>query len=278
MYSRFFNLREEPFSMTPDPRFLFLSAQHEAAIESLLYGIRQRKGFMTLTGEVGTGKTTICRELINRLDKDIEIAVILNPLLSVFGLLKAINTDFGNKVRGKTVEEQLDGLHRFLISQAQKSHNAVVLIDEAQNLSVEALETVRLLSNLETDTQKLLQIILVGQPELENTLQSYRLRPLNQRISIRHHLGTLNLSETHNYIMHRLLCAGGDGQVSFENKAIRRLHLYSGGFPRLINILCDRSLLEAYARRVHTVNKSVVKEALRDVKLRPIEPWWRRLF
>ena len=264
--------------MTPDPRFLFLSAQHEAAIESLLYGIRQRKGFMTLTGEVGTGKTTICRELINRLDKDIEIAFILNPLLSVFGLLKAINTDFGNKVRGKTVEEQLDGLHRFLISQAQKSHNAVVLIDEAQNLSVEALETVRLLSNLETDTQKLLQIILVGQPELENTLQSYRLRPLNQRISIRHHLGTLNLSETHNYIMHRLLCAGGDGQVSFENKAIRRLHLYSGGFPRLINILCDRSLLEAYARRVHTVNKSVVKEALRDVKLRPIEPWWRRLF
>lgn len=279
MYSRFFNLREEPFSMTPDPRFLFLSAQHEAAIESLLYGIRQRKGFMTLTGEVGTGKTTICRELINRLDADIEIAVILNPLLSVYGLMKAINADFGNKVKnGRTVEEQLDGLHQFLLAQAKKGHNAVVLIDEAQNLSVEALEMIRLLSNLETDTQKLLQIILVGQPELETTLQSHRLRPLNQRISIRHHLGTLNLDETRSYILHRMLCAGGEGQVNFENKALNHLYSYSGGFPRLINILCDRSLLEAYARRIRTISKSVVKDAVRDVKLRPVEPWWRRLF
>lgn len=278
MYSRFFNLREEPFSMTPDPRFLYLSPQHEAAIESLLYGVRQRKGFMTLTGEVGTGKTTICRELINRLDQDIEIAVILNPLLSVFGLLRAINTDFGNKVKGKTVEEQVDSLHQFLLAQAKKGHNAVVLIDEAQNLSVEALEMVRLLSNLETDTQKLLQIILVGQPELETTLQSHRLRQLNQRISIRHHLGTLNLNETQSYILHRILCAGGEGQINFENRAIRHLHLYSGGFPRLINILCDRSLLEAYARRIRIISKSVVKDAVRDVKLKPSEPWWRRLF
>lgn len=278
MYSRFFNLREEPFSMTPDPRFLYLSGQHEAAIESLLYGVRQRKGFMTLTGEVGTGKTTICRELINRLDADVEIAVILNPLLSTFGLLRAVNTDFGNKVDGKTVEEQLDGMHHFLLDQAKQGHNAVILIDESQNLSVEALEMIRLLSNLETDTQKLLQIILVGQPELETTLQSHCLRPLNQRISIRHHLNTLNLNETHNYILHRMLCAGGEGQVNFETKAINHLHLYSGGFPRLINILCDRSLLEAYARRVRTISKSVVKEAVRDVKLRPVEPWWRRLF
>lgn len=278
MYSRYFNLREEPFSMTPDPRFLYLSVQHEAAIESLLYGIRQRKGFMTLTGEVGTGKTTICRELINRLNDDVEIAVILNPLLSVFGLLKAINTDFDNPERGATVEDQLESLHRFLLKRAQKGRNAAVLIDESQNLSIEALEMVRLLSNLETDSQKLLQIILVGQPELETTLQSHRLRQLNQRISIRYRLSSLNLDETRKYIMHRLLCAGGDGQVNFENSAIQRLHSCSGGFPRLINILCDRSLLEAYARRVRTVNKSVVRGAVKDVGLQSLDSWWRRLF
>lgn len=278
MYSCFFNLREEPFSMTPDPRFLYLSPQHEAAIESLLYGIRQRKGFMTLTGEVGTGKTTVCRELINRLDADVEIAVILNPLLSVIGLLKAVNTDFGNTVEGNTVEEQVDGMYQFLMAHAKTGHNAVILIDESQNLSVEALEMIRLLSNLETDTQKLLQIILVGQPELETTLQSHRLRPLNQRISIRHRLNTLNLDETRKYIMHRLLCAGDDGQVNFENKAIQRLYTCSGGFPRLINILCDRSLLEAYARRVRVVSKSVVKDAVKDVGFKPTEGWWRRLF
>jgi general secretion pathway protein A len=278
MYSRYFNLREEPFSMTPDPRFLYLSQQHEAAIESLLYGIRGRKGFMIITGEVGTGKTTICRELVNRLGDDVEIAVILNPLLSVVGLLKAINNDFGNPETGATIEEQLDSLHQFLLMKGRNGHNAVVLVDESQNLSVEALEMIRLLSNLETDSQKLLQIILVGQPELELTLQSHRLRPLNQRISIRHRLNTLNLDETRKYIMHRMLCAGGDGQVNFENKAIQRLYSCSGGFPRLINILCDRALLEAYARRIRTVDKSVVKDAVKDVGLKPVEPWWRRLF
>lgn len=278
MYSRYFNLREEPFSMTPDPRFLYMSPQHEAAIESLLYGIRQRKGFMTLTGEVGTGKTTVCRELISRLNNDVEIAVILNPLLSVYGLLKAINTDFDNPGRGATMEDQLDSLHEFLVQRAQKGRNAAVLIDESQNLSVEALEMVRLLSNLETDSQKLLQIVLVGQPELESTLQSHGLRQLNQRISIRHRLNKLTLDETRKYIMHRLLCAGGDGQVNFENNAIQRLYSCSGGFPRLINIMCDRSLLEAYARRVRTVSKSVVKDAVKDIGLKLSEPWWRRLF
>lgn len=264
--------------MTPDPRFLYMSPQHEAAIESLLYGIRQRKGFMTLTGEVGTGKTTICRELIARLNDDVEIAVILNPLLSVFGLLKAVNTDFDNPCRGTTVEDQLDSLHEFLLARARKGRNAVVLIDESQNLSIEALEMIRLLSNLETDSQKLLQIVLVGQPELEATLQSHSLRQLNQRISIRHRLDKLSLDETRKYIIHRMLCAGGDGQVNFENKAIQQLHACSGGFPRLINILCDRSLLEAYARRVRTVNNSVVKGAVKDVGLKPASAWWRRLF
>jgi general secretion pathway protein A len=277
MYAHFFNFKEEPFSMTPDPRFLYLSRQHEVAIESLLYGIRERKGFVALTGEVGTGKTTICRELINRLGGDVEIAVILNPLLSVPGLLAAINHDFGNKVSGKSAEEQLDALHRFLLDRAQESKNAVVLIDEAQNLSIEALEMVRLLSNLETDTQKLLQIILVGQPELEKTLQSPRLRQLAQRISVRHQLGALNPGETRDYIVHRLFCAGGAGQIDFENPAIKKLYTHTKGLPRLINIVCDRALLEAYARRSRVVNKSIVREAIRDVEGRQ-STWWRRLW
>lgn len=264
--------------MTPDPRFLFLSPQHEAAIEALLYGIHARKGFMLLTGEVGTGKTTVCRSLINRLGADVEIAVILNPLLSVPGLLAAINADFGNCVDDESAEANMEALHRFLVARAREGQNAVVLIDEAQNMSVEALETVRLLSNLETDTQKLLQIILVGQPELEATLITHRLRQLSQRISIRSQLGTLTLHQTRDYILHRLLRAGAEGQVDFEAPAIKRVYAHSRGYPRVINILCDRSLLGAYARRLRVVNKSVVNEAIRDVTGKPVQSWWRRLF
>lgn len=275
MYLHYFNLKEEPFSMTPDPRFLLHTEQHDAALESLLYGITHRKGFMILTGEVGTGKTTICRELVNRLSDDVEIAVILNPLLSVLGLLQAINRDFGNQVRGKTAESQLDGLHQFLVNRHKEGHNAVVLIDEAQNLTVEALEMTRLLSNLETDKEKLLQIILVGQPELAETLQHHRLRQLNQRIAIRHRLTVLSNSETKNYIGHRLTMAGGNGHLVFEHGAVKRIHRHSGGYPRLINIVCDRTLLAAYALRTRRVTKGIVNDAICDVDGRRSKPWWR---
>lgn len=278
MYLHFFHLKEEPFTMTPDPRFLFLSHQHEAAVESLLYGIRYRKGFMALTGEIGTGKTTLCRELLNRLDANVEIAVILNPLLSVPALLKAINRDFGNDVAGDAVETQIEGLNRFLLARLKEGHNAVVLIDEAQNLSIEALEMTRLLSNLETDQQKLLQIILVGQPELEQTLQSVKLRQLDQRISVRYQLGKLNVDETERYILHRLNIAGGNGYPQFEPRAFKRIYRATEGYPRLINMVCDRALLAAYARRSHTVNTTIVHEALGDLegpRRRFRWPFWR---
>ena len=279
MYLHYFNLQEEPFNMTPDPRFLFLSQQHESAIESLLYGIQERKGFITLTGEVGTGKTTICRALIHRLDSsEIEIAVILNPILSVPALLKAINKDFGNRIRGNSAEAQLEGLHRFLINRVTKNNNAVVLIDEAQHLSIEALEMIRLLSNLETDKQKLLQIILVGQQELDDKLNNYCLRQLAQRISIRIHLDKLDLEDTRNYIFHRLSIAGGEGHINFENNALKKIYRYTKGHPRLINALCDRSLLEAYARRHRTIDKSIINVSVTDLNGNRTKPWWQRIF
>lgn len=274
MYLHFFHLKEEPFNMTPDPRFLFLSHQHEAAIEALVYGIEGRKGFLMLTGEIGTGKTTICRALINRLNTSIELSVILNPLLSVTGLLKAINRDFGNEVKGETSEEQLNELNRFLLERQREGRNAVVLIDEAQNLSIEALEMTRLLSNLETDKEKLVQIILVGQPELERTLSSHRLRQLDQRIDIRQHLKSLDYKEMREYVFHRLLLAGGEGGLDFEPRALKKLYEQSEGYPRLINILCDRALLAAYAQRTRTITKGIMKEAIRDVNGAK-RSWWQ---
>ncbi len=275
MYLRYFNLKEEPFSMTPDPRFLFHSHQHEAAIAALVYGIEQRRGFLLLTGEIGTGKTTVCREVINRLHANIEISVILNPLLSVTGLLQAINKDFDNRRIAGTAEEQLEALNRFLLSRSKNGHNAVVLIDEAQNLSVEALEMTRLLSNLETDKHKLVQIVLVGQPELETTLKDRRLRQLAQRISIHQRLRTLNAREMRQYIFHRLSIAGGEGRLFFERRAVKRVCDFSRGYPRVANILCDRVLLAAYARRTRTITKEVVQEAITDLRGTIPRPWWR---
>jgi len=275
MYLEYFNLKEEPFSITPDPRFLYLSDQYESAIESLLYAIEQRKGFSVLTGEVGTGKTTLCRELLNRLDEKTEVSIVLNPLLSVNGLLKAINADFGNEIVADNADDHLAVLNHYLLSRVEKGINAVVLIDEAQNLSVEALEMTRLLSNLETDRQKLLQIVLVGQPELEDTLKSFRLRQLNQRISIRQRIGAFSLPKLQEYIVHRLSVAGGAGHVDFEPGAIKKIHGHSRGYPRLANILCDRVLLAAFARRTRTIDKKIVKESIADLTGAPLNPWWR---
>lgn len=277
MYLDFFNLKAEPFSITPDPHFLLLAPQYESAMESLLYGVRHRKGFMLLTGEVGTGKTTLCRELVGRLERDTDVSVILNPLLSVEGLLRAINNDFGNRVRMKAAEHQLEGMNKFLLSRAQLGRNAVVIIDEAQNLSIEALEMTRLLSNLETDSQKLLQVILVGQPELDLLLKDYRLRQLNQRISVRQHLGTLTRAEMHSYILHRLQVAGGRRSVDIDAGALRRIFAFSGGYPRLTNIVCDRIMLAAYARRTRVISKKIVNESIADLRGNASQSWWRSL-
>lgn len=279
MYLQFFNLKEEPFSLTPDPRFFFLSNQHDVAVNALLYGVQSRKGFLMLTGEVGTGKTTVCRTLISKLGQEVELAVILNPLLSMTGLLRAINRDFGNEVKSNSLEKQMEGLNRFLSARVKEGRNAVVLIDEAQNLSVEALEMTRLLSNLETDRQKLLQIILVGQPELEQTLQKHELRQLEQRISIRHCLGVLKFDEMREYVSHRLMIANGEGQLHFKDGALKKLYNQSKGYPRLINIFCDRALLEAYGQRSHVISKSIMNLAVRDVNgngnRNGSKSWWK---
>ncbi len=273
MYLEYFNLKEDPFNITPNPRFLYLSKQHEVAIASLIYGIKNRKGFMVLTGEVGTGKSTLCREFINRLKKEIDLAVVLNPLLSVEDLMKVINRDFGNFVKTKSMEGQLEALNQFLLRKMKHGRNAVLLIDESQNLTTQALEMMRLLSNLETDQQKLLQIVLVGQPELEVKLKSNELRQLNQRISIRCKLVALNLLETKIYVYHRLSVVGGQGFASFkkrslkfEDSAFSYLYKVTNGYPRMINIVCDRSLLGAYSLRTRVVTKEIIRTAFLDVK------------
>jgi general secretion pathway protein A len=275
MYLQYFNLKEEPFSVTPDPRFLFRSQWHETALQSLLYGISHRKGFLLLTGEIGTGKTTLCRELINRLGDATDLSVIFNPVMSVPGIIRAINADFGNYVCEKDVEQQLSALNQFLLSRLANGRNAVVIIDEAQNLSVEALEMTRLLSNLETDKKKLLQIVLVGQPELDETLQNHRLRQLNQRICIRQNLEILSFRQMKDYISHRLMVAGGEGQLDFDHSALKKIFAHTKGYPRLTNILCDRILLAAYARRTRTINKKIVHIGIADLSQKTIKPRWR---
>jgi len=267
MYLNFYHFREEPFNNTPDPRFLFLSRQHEEAIASLVYGIQNRKGFMAVIGDIGTGKTTLCRALIGRLDDNVDTSVIFNPLLSVLELLKAINDDFGNPTAADdTVKGQIDALNKFLLRRLRYKKNAVVVIDEAQHLAVDSLEMLRMLSNLETENQKLVQFVFLGQPELEAKLKSEELRQLNQRMAIRYLLGALNFSETCEYIKHRLSIAGGEGYIQFEEKALSLIFEYSKGVPRVINLICDRALLEAYAERKQLVTKKTIKLAIGDIE------------
>ncbi len=265
MYLEYFGFQEEAFTMTPNPKFIYWTRQHEAAAEALTYGINSRKGFLLLTGEIGTGKTTLCREVMSRLGPKTDLAVVLNPLLSTSGLLKAIWTDFGYEAELVPDEVMVDHLNRFLLSKVKDGHNAVLWIDEAQNLSFEALETIRLLSNLETDDKKLLQIVLVGQPELEKLLQEYRLRQLNQRISIRQKLGVLNFDELSEYVRHRLLVAGNTQNIAFERRALKYIYKYAKGSPRMTNMICDRTLLAAYSKRTRNISHSLVKEAYNDL-------------
>lgn len=246
MYEKYFYLKEKPFNVTPDPRFLYLSAKHREAIDLLSFGITERKGFIVLTGEVGTGKTTLLRALLERLPEKVETALILNPLLSDTELLKTIIRDFGIDAGPDPSRADIDRLNEFLIKVNSDGGNAVVIIDEAQHLSPTALEMLRLLSNLETDREKLLQIVMAGQPELRDMLNMPELRQLNQRIIVRYHLMPLDRDETSAYIQSRLFVAGGSGTVGFTEEAITKVFEKTNGIPRMINITCDRALLHAF--------------------------------
>jgi general secretion pathway protein A len=266
VYLTFFGLKEKPFNLTPDTKFLYLSKNHQDALNHLVYGIREREWFMVLTGDIGTGKTTIVRALLERLNEDTSSALILDPLLEGDDLLRAILEDFGIDNPGGTRKELIGRLNQFLLGELRQGRNTILIIDEAQHLSDQALEEIRLLSNLETEKAKLLQIILVGQVELHRKLESSLLRPLNQRISIRYHLLPLSRGDTEKYIHHRLLAAGSNGHMSFSVGALNEIFKHSRGIPRLINLICDRTLLAGYTRQSNYLDKKLVKKGVGSLK------------
>lgn len=247
MYLEFFGLREMPFNITPDPRFLFLTKSHRDAMESVIYGIQERKGFIQLVGEVGCGKTTLCRAALSRLTGHIQTALILNPTISQTQLIRAILTDLGLPVKSNQRLTLIEQLNDYLLDRARQGLNVAVIIDEAQTLLPEVMEQVRLLSNLETDQHKLMQIVLAGQPELDRRLASPSLRQLRQRVMVRAELRPLSVEDTTHYIRHRLTVAGAGDDVGFDDSAVRTICDRSGGIPRLINKICDRAMLAGYA-------------------------------
>ena len=268
MYKDFYGLREYPFNMTPDPQFLFLSHNHQIGLDLLLYGIRARKGFIVITGEVGAGKTTLCRALLNALDTNTKTALILNPCLSPTEILQAITDEFRLHPAKTTRKRLYDSINAFLLRELAANHNVALIVDEAQNLKPTVLEQIRLLSNLETQKEKLLQIVLVGQPELGELLAQDNLRQLRQRVALNHHLASLTLAETGDYIRHRLRVAGGDGRLQWTAPAVELIQQFSRGVPRLINNLCDRALLAGYVRETFTIEADIIQQAIADTEIR----------
>jgi general secretion pathway protein A len=275
MYLQFYGLREAPFSPTPDPKFLFQSSRHREALAQLMYGVRERKGFIVLTGEIGTGKTTLLRTLLERTDRSTPVAYVHNSALEIEGLLEYMLQDWGIKSVAGSHAQRLFELNEFLIDQHRQGLSPVLVIDEAQNLSVPTLEAVRLLSNFETTSQKLMQILLVGQLELRDKLNTPELRQLKQRIGLRCHIGPLSPEETRLYIRHRLRIAGGADAGIFTDAAIQRIAEYSRGTPRVINIVCDHCLLSGYADSKRRIDAGVVEEAI-DYLEEGERPEWKR--
>ena len=267
MHEEYYGFTEKPFSLTPDPKYLYKSESHANAFDLLQYAIRRREGFVVVTGDIGTGKTTLCRAILEQLDRKTFTALVLNPFLSEEDLLRLILQDFGvvsreeikrGRLAGVSKQELIDTLNEFLLSLLPLGAGALLIIDEAQNLPRQVLEQIRILSNLETNKEKLLQIVLVGQLNLKDLLRSPELRQLDQRVSIRYELKPMTREETSAYIAHRLTIAGGGSVVSFAPKALDLVHKYTGGIPRLINLVCDRALLGGYSARTNRITPEIV--------------------
>lgn len=269
MYHDFYQLKDNPFNVTADPDFFFASKCHHEAISNLAYGIEQRKGILVITGEVGTGKTTLCRKLLKHADKKTKFALILNTNFSELELLQMILHDLGMQAKQQNKFTLINALNKFLIKSSNKGHNVVVIIDEAQNLSVPQLEQIRLLSNLETEKEKLLQIVLVGQPELYQKLQLPELRQLRQRIAVHFHIQPLEKNDIKNYIYHRITKVMKNPyslqSILFTEQAIETIYRYTEGSPRTINILCDRALLAGFVAETFSIDESIIETCAREV-------------
>lgn len=268
MYEAFYGLAEKPFSLTPNPRYVFYAEHYRAALDHLLYGLHEKEGFMLLTGAVGTGKTTLCRELLENLDAGrYRTALLFNPFLNGTEMLQALLTEFGcSYPPGASKKELLDRLNRFLLSQLIDGKTCVAIFDEAQHLSPEFLEQIRVLSNLETDKEKLLQILLVGQPELRERIQQPSLAQLDQRVSLRCTMRDLDRQETERYIFHRLNVAGAQGRIHFTDRAIAKIHEASRGVPRLISLISDRTLLAGYVAQTMKLGPRQVEQGLASLR------------
>jgi general secretion pathway protein A len=290
MYEEYYGFTEKPFSLTPDPKYLFKSTSHANAFELLHYAIRRREGFVVITGGIGTGKTTLCRALLEQTDAKTFTALVLNPFLSEEDLLRSILQEFGvvsrdeirrGRLAGVSKVELIETLNEFLLSLQALRARALLIIDEAQNLPLQVLEQIRILSNLETEKDKLLQIVLVGQPNLKHMLRSDDLRQLEQRVSIRYDLKPLSQDETLAYVQHRLSVAGGGAAVTFGPKAIARVHKLTDGIPRLINLLCDRALVAGFSERMNRIAVEHVDSAAGTLELdrsRLFGGWMRERF
>lgn len=272
MYCKYYRLKERPFNVTSDPAFFFSSKKHKEALSHLLYGVSQRKGIIVLTGEIGTGKTTICRFLLNQVGKNVKTAFILNPTFSEIQLLESIVNDFGINPNNKTKLGMVLELNNFLLRESNAGNNLVLIIDEAQNLKPSLLEQIRLLSNLETEKDKLLQVILVGQPELNTRLNLYDLRQLRQRIMVRYHIAPLDSDEIKDYINYRLKIAREEAkdhrpgdQIEFSDQAIEMINRFSSGTPRLINTLCDRALLAGFVSETNHIDFDIIQRCIEEL-------------
>lgn len=265
MYCKFYGLKEKPFSVTADPSFFFASPKHKEALYHLSYGVNHKKGIIVITGEIGTGKTTLCKFFLNQLKSNIRTAIVLNPYLPQIQLLEAIVKDFGLAPRDKSVISLIWDLNKFLLREAGHGNNVVLIIDEAQNLKPHQLEQIRLLSNLETEKDKLIQIVLVGQPELNKKLELYELRQLQQRIMVRYHITPLNSTDVQEYIKHRLLIAGAADKIRFTDEAISQIAYFSEGIPRLINAVADRALLAGFVMETNTLDADIINKCILEL-------------